>query len=52
LLITPERSTDLHLKLLARVSRMLKKEPLKQMLMNAASADEVISIIGQDDEEF
>jgi PTS system nitrogen regulatory IIA component len=52
LLITPEDSTDLHLKLLARVSRLLKKEPLKEMLMKATSADEIISIIGEDDDEF
>jgi nitrogen PTS system EIIA component len=52
LLITPEHATDLHLKLLARVSRLLKKEPLKQMLMKATSADEIIAIIGEDDDDF
>lgn len=52
LLITPEHATDLHLKLLARVSRLLKKEPLKEMMMKAASADEVIDIISEDDEDF
>jgi len=52
LLITPEHSTDLHLKLLARVSRLLKKEPLKEMLMKAKSADEIVSIIGEDDDDF
>lgn len=52
LLITPEHATDLHLKLLARVSRLLKKESMKEMLMNAASADDIITIIGEDDDEF
>ena len=52
LLITPEHSTDLHLKLLARVSRLLKKEPLKEMLMKATSAEDIINIIGADDDEF
>jgi len=52
LLITPEHSTDLHLKLLARVSRLLKKEPLKEMLMKAKNADEIVSIIGEDDDDF
>jgi len=52
LLITPEHSTDLHLKLLARVSRLLKKEPLKEMMMKSSSADEILAIIGEDDEEF
>ena len=52
LLITPEHSTDLHLKVLARVSRLLKKEPLKEMMMKATSAEEIISIISEDDDEF
>ncbi|GAB6908508.1 putative PTS IIA-like nitrogen-regulatory protein PtsN [Desulfosarcina cetonica] len=52
LLITPEHATDLHLKLLARVSRMLKKESLKQRLMNVHDADEVIAIISEDDDDF
>ena len=52
LLITPEHATDLHLKLLARVSRLLKKEPLKDMMMKVTSADEVIDIISEDDEDF
>ena len=52
LLITPEHATDLHLKLLARVSRLLKKEQLKEMMMKATSAEEIIAIIGEDDEDF
>lgn len=52
LLITPEHSTDLHLKLLARVSRLLKKDALREQMLKATSADEIIRIIGEDDEEF
>ncbi len=52
LLLTPEHATDLHLKLLARVSRLLKKEPLKEMMMKATRADKIITIIGEDDEDF
>ncbi len=52
LLITPEHSTDLHLKLLARVSRLLKKEPLKEMMMKATCVEDIIKIIGEDDDEF
>jgi PTS system nitrogen regulatory IIA component len=52
LLITPEHSTDLHLKLLARVSRLLKKEPLKEMMMKATRVEDIIKIIGEDDDEF
>lgn len=52
LLITPDHATDLHLKLLARISRLLKKEPLKQMLMQARHADEVITIISEEDDDL
>ena len=52
LLITPENATDLHLKLLARVSRLLKKEPIKELMMKATSPDEIIAIIGEDDDDF
>jgi PTS system nitrogen regulatory IIA component len=52
LLVTPENSTGLHLKLLARISRILKNEPFKDRLLNAADRDEILSIIKAEDEEF
>jgi len=52
LLVTPENSTGLHLKLLARISRILKNDPFKAKLMAASSADEIIDIIAEEDEEF
>ena len=52
LLITPENSTGLHLKLLARISRILKNEPFKDRLIGAADRDEILSIIKEEDEEF
>ena len=51
-LITPEDSTGLHLKLLARISRVLKNDHFKERLMNAADRDEIYDIIKQEDEEF
>ena len=51
-LITPEDSTGLHLKLLARISRILKNDHFKERLLNAADRDEIIEIIKQEDEEF
>ncbi len=51
-LITPEDSTGLHLKLLARISRILKNDQFKERLLNAADQDEIFDIINQDDEEF
>lgn len=52
LLLTPENSAGLHLKLLARISRLLKNEELKSRLMQAQSAQDVINVIREDDEEF
>jgi len=52
LLVTPENSTGLHLKLLARISKILKHEPFKERLLNAASSDEIFSIIKEEDDEF
>jgi PTS system nitrogen regulatory IIA component len=52
LLLTPERSTDLHLKLLARISKILKEETFKGKIMNSRDRDEVIRLIQGIDEEF
>lgn len=52
LLITPENSTGVHLKLLARISRILKNDPFKEKLFNAADSEDVLSIIDEEDEEF
>ncbi|ETR68506.1 MAG: PTS system, nitrogen regulatory IIA component [Candidatus Magnetoglobus multicellularis str. Araruama] len=45
LLITPEKSTGIHLKLLAHISRILRNEMFKQKLMKAHTADELYRII-------
>jgi len=52
LLFTPENSTGLHLKLLARISRLLKNNEFRKKLLDATSKEEVISIIKEEDEEF
>lgn len=52
LLVTPENSTGLHLKVLARISRILKNEPFKQKLMAAANSEEIYQIIKEEDEDF
>ena len=51
LLITPENSTGLHLKLLARISRILKNDIFKAKLLRASSQDEIYSIIKEEEEE-
>ena len=52
LLVTPENSTGLHLKLLARISRILKNDPFKSRLLEAVDSDEILGIITEEDEEF
>ena len=52
ILVTPENSTGLHLKLLARISRILKYDPFTDRLKNAANGDEIFTIIEEEDEEF
>ena len=52
LLVTPENSTGLHLKLLARISRILKDETFKNRLLGAGDRDEIFGIIKGEDEEF
>ncbi len=45
LLITPENSTGPHLKLLARISRILKEPAFRERLMGAGDPDEIIDLI-------
>jgi len=52
ILITPENSTGIHLKLLAGISRILKNDILKERLMGATDREEILSIIREEDEEF
>lgn len=52
LLITPENSTGLHLKLLARISKLLKNDLFKAKLLNAADRDDIFEAIKEADEEF
>jgi PTS system nitrogen regulatory IIA component len=52
LLVTPENSTGLHLKMLARISRILKNEPFKERLLQAGDSDEIYRIVKEEDEEF
>ena len=52
LLLTPDKSTDLHLKLLARISKILKKESFKDKILLSSDKDEVIRLIQDIDEEF
>lgn len=50
ILITPENSIDIHLKLLAKISRILKNDFFKDQLLNAEHRNEIMDIIRQEDE--
>lgn len=52
LLLTPDNSTDLHLKLLARISKILKENSFKEKLLAARDNDEVMRLIQDVDEYF
>ena len=52
LLAAPENSIELHLKLLARISKILKHDAFREKLLQAKDSDEIYSIIGEEDEDF
>lgn len=52
LLFTPENSTGLHLKLLARISKLLKKDIFRKKLLNSNVKEDVIAVIKEEDDEF
>ncbi|SLM27426.1 PtsN2 [Desulfamplus magnetovallimortis] len=52
LLITPTNSTGSHLKVLAQISRLLKRTDFKESLLKSESVDEIMGIIHSVDEDF
>ncbi len=52
LLLSPDNSTGLHLKLLARISKLLREEAFKEKLRSAREAEDVVRIITEVDEDF
>ncbi|MBW1813943.1 MAG: PTS sugar transporter subunit IIA [Deltaproteobacteria bacterium] len=52
LLISPENSAGLHLKLLAQISKILKVDSFREKLIQASNTDEIYDIIRNVDEEF
>ena len=52
LLLTPESSAGMHLKLLARISRLLKNDTLKERLMQVETPQDVVDVIQEEDEDF
>jgi len=52
LLISPENSAGLHLKLLAQISKILKVDTFREKLIKATNTDEIYDIINNVDEDF
>jgi nitrogen PTS system EIIA component len=52
LLLTPEDSAGIHLKLLARISRLLKNEDFKERLMLSQTSEDIVAAISEEDEDF
>ncbi len=52
LLVAPEESSSLHLKALARVSRLLKDQPFREHLLAAADSAELYRLIKDEDSRY
>jgi PTS system nitrogen regulatory IIA component len=50
LLVAPENSAGVHLKALARLSRLLKRNGFRQKLMSVADAEQLYQVIVEEDE--
>ncbi len=51
LLLTPENSIELHLKLLAKISMILKNNLFKKQLLKSTNCDEIIDRIKKEEEK-
>ena len=52
LLLAPENSANIHLKVLARIAKILKNSSFRKLLMEASSQKELYETIIHDDEEI
>jgi len=52
LLVAPENSASVHLKALAKISRMLMSQVFRESLMGSDGADEIMRLITEKDAEF
>ncbi|BCA79551.1 PTS sugar transporter subunit IIA [Desulfuromonas sp. AOP6] len=52
LLIAPEESVGIHLKTLARISKLLKNKDVRQRLLQADTASDIYSIIIEEEEKL
>ncbi|NIP30613.1 MAG: PTS transporter subunit EIIA [Candidatus Dadabacteria bacterium] len=52
LILSPESSSGMHLKLLAKISKIFKIQEFRSKLMKASTSDEIYEIIAQEDAKF
>jgi PTS system nitrogen regulatory IIA component len=52
LVLAPTKSSGQHLKVLARISRLLKNKSLREAIMNASEANQIYSIIADEDSKY
>jgi len=52
LLVAPENSAGIHLKALARISRLMKEQTFRKRLMEANSVEEIYSLFSEGDEKY
>jgi PTS system nitrogen regulatory IIA component len=52
LVLAPEKSSGQHLKVLARISRLLKNKSLREAIMNASETNQIYSIIADEDSKY
>ncbi len=52
LLIAPENSAGIHLRALAKISRLLKSAHFRQRLMEAGNREDIFQVIQEEDKEF
>ena len=52
LLVAPENSAGIHLKALARISRLMKDQTFRKRLMEAGSSEEIYALFSEGDEKY
>ena len=52
LLIAPENSAGVHLRALAKISKLLKSAHFRQRLMESGTREEIFQVIQEEDKEF
>jgi PTS system nitrogen regulatory IIA component len=52
LLVAPENSAGIHLKALARISRLMKDQVFRKALMEVSSAEEIYALFSEEDEKY